>query len=356
MPRELMVVLVLVVGCPRGEHEATPGPRAVRCTPTIARATADLVELRGTVAPLPDRDAQIAPQVSGRLASVDVREGDAVKSGQVVAHIDSATLSDAVLQADAALDRAKAERKNAETTLARAQRVFERGISAQQEVDDATARAAAARAAEADAEAASHQSHRQLERAQVRAPIAGVAVRVFRKSGELVDGTPATPVVEVADPSRLELVADAPVQEVMRLKRGDAATVTFPAAPGLTLKASVVVVAPSVDRATGLGVVRLELELSTGRAPPLGTYGQAHIEAGGTRESTWAPADALRNVLGVEGEVVTCGPDGHAHVVRVEPGARAEGLVAVRGVDAGVPVVVEGLLGLSEGDAIEARK
>ena len=146
--RNSLLALVLLCGCHRGESESEPasGPKKVKCAPVERRPVADVVELRGTVSPLPDRDAQIAPQVAGRILKVLVREGDKVTAGQVVAQIDSAPLADEAKQADAVLAKARAEGKNAQTTLARVERVFEHGIAARQEVDDASARAASAKA------------------------------------------------------------------------------------------------------------------------------------------------------------------------------------------------------------------
>ncbi len=353
--RSLLSVLVLLTAaCRKPASEPDAPPRKVHCVESTTRQHASTVTLRGTITPLPDRDAQLAPQVSGRLASLEVREGDLVTKNQVVARVEMATLIDAMSQAQAALSRAQAERQNAQTTRARSEKVFEKGIAARQDVDDALSREAAAKATEADAAAAANQAHRQVDRTLLRSPLNGVVLRVLRRPGELVDGTPATPVVEVADLSRLELAVDAPVQDLMRVTPGDAASITFPALPNLSIAAKVVVVAPSVDRASGLGVIRLELTLGPGKAPPVGTYGLAHVDVGEAAGATWVRVPAVRNVLGDEGEVVACGAT--ARVVRVVPAIRDGEWVQVTGLDAGVPVVVEGLLGLNDGDALELEK
>src|SRR5262249_44130200 len=253
--RGWLLVLLLLVGCRRTEGDAEPasGPKKVRCAEVAPRKRADRVELRGTVAPLPDRDAQIAPQVAGRIVRILVREGEKGAAGQLVAQIDSSVWADMVAEADAALAKVRAESKNAQTTLARGERVFEHGIAARQGGEDAARRAASARAAEAEAEAGAKRAHRQLDRAQVRSPLAGVVLKLIRHTGELCDGTPATPVVEVGDPARLDLLSDAPAQDLVRLARGDAATVTMAALPGRFFAGRVTTVAPAVDRATGLG-------------------------------------------------------------------------------------------------------
>jgi RND family efflux transporter MFP subunit len=359
MRRELFLVLLALAACKRGhepeeEHEAPAGPKHVKCAPVERATVTERIELRGTVAPPLDKDTQLAPQVSGRLLSVDVREGDPVTAGKVVAKVDDAPLVDAANQADAALARAKAESENAQTTHARVKRVFEHGIAARQEVDDAAAKEAAARAAEAEAEAAARLAHRQIERAQVRSPLSGVVLKVLRKPGELVDGTPSTPVLEVADLSQLELAGDVPAQDLMRLERGAPATVVFSALPGVELKGEVVRVAPSVDRTTGVGTVRVGLKpAADGHKPPVGVLGTARVDTGAPHEATLVPAAALRAVTGSEGEVVICGDDHVAHVEKVQPGPTRGAMVELRGdLDAGTEVAVDPVLGISDGDAL----
>jgi RND family efflux transporter MFP subunit len=354
-----LLSLALVLGAchhSEGDAESAGGPKKVRCAAATQQVVTETVELRGTVAPLPDRDAQIAPQVAGRIVRVVVREGDRVTSGQVVAQIDSGPLEDQVKEADAGLTKARAERKNAETTLARVERVFEHGIAARQEVDDASARAASARAAESEAEAAAQRAHRQLDRASVRSPLAGVVLKLLRHSGELVDGTPATPVCEVGDPSQLELVSDAPAQDLVRVAAGDVATVTMAALPGRLWKGKVAVVAPAVDRTTGLGAIRITLDLSGGPAPPVGVFGTARIASGKPRDAVVVPAAALRSAVGADAEIVVCGGDGAAHVRKIQPGVASDGVVEIRGgeLKPGEKVAVEPVLGIAEGDKLEA--
>ena len=361
----------------RDEHgaAATAAPRHVRCAPVEVRPLRAQIVLHGTVAPLPDRDAQIAPQVAGRISDVLVREGDRVARGQPLAHIDDAALADQSRQAAAQLAKAKAETNLARTTRDRVDRVFQRGIAARQELDDADARLAMAQASEAESRAAAEIASRQLGRATVRSPLAGVVLKVFRKSGELVDGTPATAILEVGDPTRLELVAIATAADLVRVHARDTVAVEVPSLPGLVLRGTVAAVSPAVDRATGLGSMRISLETpAAGPRPPVGVAGVAHIEIGAPHPATLVPAVALRAALGDEAEVVVCGADRRAHVVRVQRGIASGPLVEIRlprgeqagaradggggGAEtnapgAGTRVAVEPVLGLGEGDSIE---
>jgi HlyD family secretion protein len=314
------------------------------------------LEVRGSVAPKPERDAFVASQVAGTVASLDVREGEQVAKGQVLARIDRAALSDAALQAEAAQSRAHAERVNAEATLERARGVYSQGISAKQELDDAVSRAAAAKAAEASADSASNQAQRQLGRSLVRSPLEGVVLHVFKRQGELIDGTPAMPLVEIADVAELELVADVPASDLVRARPGQPAEVRLPALDQPALSAVVAAVSPSVDRLTGLGTLRLALVDAGVLRVPVGAAGAARIEVANREDATFVPAAALRNHLGAEAEVVSCEASGSARVLAVVPGARSGTLLEVRGLDAGVEVVTEGLLGLKDGDKLEVSR
>jgi HlyD family secretion protein len=359
--RASIALLVLALGaCRRAEKEgeATASKRTVRCAPIEATDVTDAIALRGTIAALPDRDAQVAPQVTGRLLQVLVREGDKVTAGQVVARVDDALLADEARAAEAALGKTRAEVENAEATLARTKRVFEHGIAARQEVDDATARAHAASAAQTEAEATAHRLHRQVERAAVRSPLSGVVVKLLRRPGELVDGTPATPVVEVADPSRLELVADAPAADLVRVVPGATAEVTVAALPNRRWAGTVTAVSPGVDRATGLGTVRIGLDLAAAARPPIGLLGTAQIQIGGRRRTLVVPRAAVRGGAGAELEIVLCGSDGRAHVRRIERGVAAGDKVEAQAADlaAGALVAVEPVIGLADGEAIEVAK
>lgn len=354
-----IVGLSVLVGCKRREGESEMGAagsekRPIRCAPTRAIEVEDALELRGTIAPLPDRDAQVAPQVAGRIVQLLAREGDRVTAGQPVARIDDAPLVDQANEAAAAVTKAEAERRNAEATRTRVERVFEHGIAARQEVDDAVTRADTAKAAENEAQAAAKRARRQVERATVRSPLTGVVVRILRRSGELVDGTPATPVVEVADPERLELVSDVAAADLVRVARGARAAIHVPALPGASWTGTVAAVSPAVDRTTGLGTVRVAVALEAARRPPIGVLGVARIVTGRPRQATAVPTRALRVSVGEEAEVVLCGADGGAHVRRVRRGATAGDAVEVEGLAAGDRVALDPL-GLVEGTPLEIQ-
>src|SRR5204862_377522 len=83
----------------------------------------------------PGGDLAVASQVGGRITRITVREGQRIAAGDIVATVDDTTSRDAVRQADAALDQARANQTNADALLARTQELVARGIAARQELE-----------------------------------------------------------------------------------------------------------------------------------------------------------------------------------------------------------------------------
>jgi len=115
-------------------------------------------------------------------------------------------------------------------------------------------------------------------------------------------------------------------------------------------------VSPAVDRATGLGVVRVELNLADQPRPPIGVLGTARVSAGQARQTVVVPKEAARSGVGAEMEIVLCGADGFARLRRFPRRAAFGGVVEVVGLPAGQAVVVEPVLGIADGEAIELAK
>lgn len=349
-------VVLLSAACPGQKPAPAQSPKArVRCAPLETRSWAQTRDLRGVVSAQPDRDAVVSAQAPGRLLKVSVREGDSVGAGDVVAEVEAGPLRDALKQSAARLAQTRAQREAAASVAAREEHLFERGINARQSLEAARAALAQADGAVALASAQLDLSRLNVERATVRSPIAGKVLRLLRREGELVDGTPATPILEIADTAALELAATVSAADLVELREGQRAAVEFDAVPGRTFAATVHRVAPALDPATGLGAARLTLE-TWGASLPLGMMGAAHVEVTQPRPVTVAPAAAVKTAGGASAEVLLC-EAGVARRLEVVTGARRDGFVELVG-DAGVGgsaarVVVEGLTGLQDGAPLE---
>lgn len=352
-----IIVLIAVASCQSTDEETSSTPVArVVCAPVQVRSWSDTRQLRGSVIAQPDRDAIVSAQVPGRLMRVALREGDAVKQGAVIAEVEPDTLRDSLHQAQALLSQARAQLAAATSTATREKHLFERGISARQSFEVAHAAQMQAEGAVGLALSQVDVARRNLGRSAVRAPLSGVVVKLIRREGEVVDGTPATPIVEIADPKALEFLTSVSARDLVVLKLHQTANITLEAIDEKTFPASVQSVAPVVDPVTGVGTARLRFDAQD-LILPLGLVGTADVAIGPAHQVTVVPDQAIRNAGGTQTEVVLC-EGGHARPLAVVVGTRrnqeVELISGLEGVSKPIHVAIEGLTGLDEGMTIEA--
>lgn len=354
MRAERVAIVVALAGCakPAAEEAETRPPAAVTCAPVTAGDVHDVVELTGTIAPPPRLDAVMSSPVAGRVSQVSVDEGDKVAAGALLATVEDPALPAGAVEARAQVAAAKAAKTAAELEVARQTRLVESGVGARKDLDEANGRLAAANAELEAAGARVGLADRQLARRDLRAPYAGVVLHVWKRAGESVDGTTATPILEVADVSRLELRAQVSPRALVGLADNMPASVTV---LGLDapIAGTIARVSPAVDPTTLLGNVRIALDPQT--HPPVGSAATARVTVK-TRPGVSVPPAALRRSITGSDEVVAC-DKGVARVKPVTVGVREGDRVEIAsGLAAGDSIVVDRPLGLDDGQAIKADK
>ncbi|MEZ4400588.1 MAG: efflux RND transporter periplasmic adaptor subunit [Kofleriaceae bacterium] len=354
-----LAALATVAGC---SHKAAPSeeeaaaPIVVQCAPVATTAGDQPLTLRGRIAPPPRAVAVVAAPGPGRVSRVLVDEGDQVSAGQLVAVLDDPGLGASAIESTSDLAVATAELKAATAERVRRSGLVAQGISPAKDLEEADAREATARANVAAATARRSLARGNLARAELRAPRAGVVLRVRRRAGEVVDGSDPT-IIELADLSTLELSAQLTGAELLGLAVGGAATVVIDARPDLPLPATVVAVAPALDDATGLGLVRVRLtEIPAGLHLAVGLAGVATVAHRGPTGIT-IPTVAIRRSLAGTDEVLVCAGDpiDRVEVRAVTVGARHADVTTVGGLVAGEQVVVDHVLALADGAAVTTQ-
>jgi RND family efflux transporter MFP subunit len=344
----------LPLSCHRATEAAKePDPIPVKCVTPHAEAIDESVSLRGRVQPPPGGDLPVASQVGGRIVNVAVHEGQHVAKGDVIANVDDVSTRDAAKQAEAALEQAQSNEENAKRTLERAKALVARGIAAKQELDDANARAEAARAAVASATAGTDLAKRTLARVQVHSTFDGIVTRVWRGPGAIVDGTAATPIIQLASTNAVEFVAEATEEELGRVKEGQSVKGSFEASHA-PFEGLVRARASALDPVTGLGVVRITLAGDT--TVPIGAFGQVSILTAHREGVPVLPAAALRGAVADGAQVAVC-KDGKIELHTLKIGWRDDQkLEVLAGIAPTDKVAIEHVLGLDDGTAITESK
>jgi RND family efflux transporter MFP subunit len=181
----------------------------------------------GTTSPL-DR-AEVSPDMSGIIESVDVEEGTLVKKGQVLYRMRTRSLSLGVEQAQAQLHSAEVALSATKVEHDRMEKLLAQKATEQAQFDRVKAQYDGAAVAVEQARVALAQARRALGDATVRSPIAGVVTEVRKNAGEMATMMPITVVLVVENQAQLELRFRLPESAIGALKPGDSVTARFEA-------------------------------------------------------------------------------------------------------------------------------
>ena len=394
------------------EEEAVVEVEAAQTARTEMR---EYVEASGTLNAMPGHEASFSAATAGRVTRVLVQVGDYVRAGQTLAELDKSVLaaqvrqaeaaleqarataaqartssgaqsqtlaSDQIRQAEVALTQARANQTQAQNNLTRLQKLYERGIAARKEVEDAQTQATVATGAVTQAQsaleaarvnalrgigeartqvavssggvssaaAALQVARAELARAAIRSPINGTITRRAINDGESVD--PATPVFEVVDASSLDLVANLPAEYLGRIKTGDLAIVRAEPFPESEFSGGVVNVAPAVDPQTNTVAVRVRLPNPKAELKS-GLYANARIAVEIHTDALVVPESALVQE-GDETFVFVVQKDDKVEKRKVEVGIRDGGRAEItEGLKESERVATSGAFGLSDGAKIK---
>src|SRR5262249_55830406 len=122
--------------------------------------------------------------------------------------------------------------------------------------------------------------------------------------GAIVDGTSATPIIQLAAASGIEFVADATATELAAVAPDQRATATL-VMNHVELSGRVLGRSSSLDPPTGVGVVRVALDAPQA-ALPMGAFGRVVVTTRHRDGVLVAPVEALRGAVSDGAEVAIC--------------------------------------------------
>lgn len=345
----LLGVALLAAAC-AGDHapHEPPPPRSFS-VPTAVVAAQRLPLLHtGTGSVVSDQRVDIGSRVAAYIRSIEVREGQRVTEGQVLATLDARVIEAAIRTAGAALEQARAAKNDAQRDFDDAKTLHERGAVPGAFLRKARLQLQMASEAlvAAEAELARAQSERQYVR--ILSPIDGLVIARHRRAGDLA--APGVPLLTVESDSILLFETQVAEQSIGAIRLGDPVQVSIDAL-GKSFEGEVQRRVASGDPVTRRFEVKVRLPGGEGLLP--GMFGRARFTVG-TREAVVVPAPAVVERGGLRG-VYVVGEDARVRFrwLRTE-GESGQGLVVSAGLDPGERIVLAPPQQMREGDLVTA--
>lgn len=335
--------------------------RPVRVSPARRMEMTRRLDLTGEVRPW--REVLVFPKVPGqRIESVDVETGDAVAAGQTLVRLDEAAVRARHKEALSALAAAQANIERIDANLAvlerdreRFEALYRQKAVARRQLDHIVAETEAAQAARGGARSQAEQARAVIEQLslaladhRIEAPMDAVVTGRFFDPGNL--SSTDHPLLKLADISRVKVTAFVTEAHLPEVHPGLAATVRIDAHPTLRFDGNVSLVNAALSPATRSADIEVHLDNPDGLLQP-GMYARVALELG-QQEVVAVERDSLLRLPGTGSDYLFVVADERAVQVNVDTWMHQDRFVAVRGLEAGTPVVVEGQGSLRHGDRV----
>ena len=297
--------------------------------------------------------AIIKARVPGELQGLTVREGDAVKAGQVIARIEVTEYAARQQQAQDQADAAKTQIVIAQRQFDNNKALVEQGFISKTALDTSLATLNSAQATHRAALSNVDIAKKAMLDTVLRSPLSGVVSQRLAQPGERigVEGR----VVEVIDLNRMELEANISAADALDVKVGQTAVLQIEGS-ATPVRSQVVRINPNTQAGSRNVLVYFSIANTAGQALNLrqGLFAQGSLGTAKVSALT-VPLSAVRTdkptpyVQVLEGNVVK-----HVNVEMAQRGevvtaGRSETVVAVKGIAQNTQVLVGALGTVREG-------
>jgi RND family efflux transporter MFP subunit len=273
------------------------GPAGPLASAAVRAAGAErTIAFDGTVEAV--RQTVIAAQVPGAVVALEVKAGDRVRAGQLLARIDARAAQQTAAAGDAQVAATRANLEVARKELERQRQLFQKEYISRAALERAEAQYAATRAQVDALSAQAGAARTQSGLHRVRAPYAGVVADVPVALGDMA--MPGRPLLTLYDPGALRVSVAVPQGVAASGVEPSNARIELPSAAGAQRVAPTrATVLPTVDPATHTVQVRLELPAQAGASTRPGAFARAWLVvapqagANGARPRLFVPAVAV---------------------------------------------------------------
>jgi len=176
-------------------------------------------------------EAYISPEINGLLKSINVKEGDFVKKGQLLASIDTDMIKNSIREVKTQLDLAK-------TIYKKQKELWDQNIGSEIQYLQAKTN-------KETLENKLTSLNTQLNMASIKAPFGGYIETVYQKIGEI--GSPGRQLFLLINLKDLKVTANVSESYIPFINKGDKVSIEFPTFPDVKINAKIDVVGAVIN-------------------------------------------------------------------------------------------------------------
>lgn len=243
-----LLALALPLGlaaCSRGESNER---KTSTDTARIERQSLEVrAEASGQIEPL--RVVEVKSRVGGELRRITIETGNEVPHGAIIAEIDPRDVKNALDQAEADMELARARVVTSEAQRRRAEELSKAGVMSTQDLETKQLDETNAKAQLLKAKTNLDLAREKMGDVAIRSPITGTVIEKTVEQGQIIASASGnvsggTTLVKMADLSTVQARALVDETDIGRVHAGQPAQVTVEAYPGRTFRGSVAKIEP----------------------------------------------------------------------------------------------------------------
>jgi len=233
----LLLTLAVIVQVRSARGAGSPSLPAPASSPAAFAPAAEGVVAEGRLVTYPGAEVVVAPETSGTVIRLLVKEKERVRRGQVLAELKADDLRAELAEARARVAEAEADIRFADVDLERAQKLLDAKVGTAATADRARSSRDAAHARRETAAASAARLEALLAKTRIVSPIDGVVITRSVDAGEHLEA--GSPLLTVADLKRTRVEAEVDEFDAGRVGLGSAVKVSAEGFAGQSWKGKV---------------------------------------------------------------------------------------------------------------------
>lgn len=197
---------------------------------------------------------------SGKIIQLNAKDGQSVKSGDLIAKLYSPILAEKLEQANAVLMKSQAELTLSQQTLVRNKALFDKKLISQQLFEEAQRDYNITKQTKNEAQAMVSQANNEFADTAIRAKSNGIVAKIYKREGDFV--SPGEAVFRFESTRKQKVSFSIPEIIAVAIKLGESYQVYVPAA-GAKLSATVIEKALPTEDDISLHTITFELNSSS---------------------------------------------------------------------------------------------